>query len=125
MILKYLSFIVGIVWAYSIIRTQSIFSKKTGLIFKIFISNISWLTFLVAVYFGYKNFSIQLTLIGIIFSILIVHLGFEFLGKFLKSKYTEKQLSISKSIFEYSLIAWVCIYVLNNHICIFWIIFNF
>ena len=111
MILKYLSFIVGIVWAYSIIRTQSIFSKKTGLIFKIFISNISWLTFLVAVYFGYKNFSIQLTLIGIIFSILIVHLGFRFLGKFLKSKYTERQLSISKSIFEYSLIAWVLYYL--------------
>ena len=111
MILKYLSFIVGIVWAYSIIRTQSIFSKKTGLIFKIFISNISWLTFLVAVYFGYKNFSIQLTLIGIIFSILIVHLGFKFLGKFLKSKYTERQLSNSKSIFEYSLIAWVLYYL--------------
>ena len=111
MILKYLSFIVGIVWAYSIIRTQSIFSKNTGLIFKIFISNISWLTFLVAVYFGYKNFSIQLTLIGIIFSILIVHLGFKFLGKFLKSKYTERQLSISKSIFEYSLIAWVLYYL--------------
>ena len=111
MILKYLSFIVGIVWAYSIIRTQSIFSKKTGLIFKIFISNISWLTFLVAVYFGYKNFSIQLTLIGIIFSILIVHLGFKFLGKFLKSKYTVRQLSISKSIFEYSLIVWVLYYL--------------
>ncbi len=111
MILKYLSFIVGIVWAYSIIRTQSIFSKKTGLIFKIFISNISWLTFLAAVYFGYKNFSIQLTSIGIIFSILIVHLGFKFLGKFLKSKYTERQLSISKSIFEYSLIAWVLYYL--------------
>ena len=111
LILKYLSFIVGIVWAYSIIRTQSIFSKKTGLIFKIFISNISWLTFLVAVYFGYKNFSIQLTLIGIIFSILIVHLGFKFLGKFLKSKYTERQLSNSKSIFEYSLIAWVLYYL--------------
>ena len=111
MILKYLSFIVGIVWAYSIIITQSIFSKKTGLIFKIFISNISWLTFLVAVYFGYKNFSIQLTLIGIIFSILIVHLGFKFLGKFLKSKYTERQLSNSKSIFEYSLIAWVLYYL--------------
>ena len=112
MILKYLSFIVGIVWAYSIIRTQSIFSKKTGLIFKIFISNISWLTFIAAVYFGYKNFSIQLTLIGIIFSILIVHLGFKSLGKFLKSKYTERQLSISKSIFEYSLIAWVLYYLL-------------
>ena len=111
MIFKYFSFIVGVVWAYSIIKTQSIFSKKTGLIFKIFISNISWLTFIAAVYFGYKNFSIQLTLIGIIFSILIVHLGFKFLGKFLKSKYTERQLSISKSIFEYSLIAWVLYYL--------------
>ena len=111
MILKYFSFIVGVVWAYSIIKTQSVFSKKTGLIFKIFISNISWLTFIAAVYFGYKNFSIQLTLIGIIFSILIVHLGFKFLGKFLKSKYTERQLSISKSIFEYSLIAWVLYYL--------------
>ena len=111
MILKYLSFIVGIVWAYSIIRTQSIFSKKTGLIFKIFISNISWLTFIAAVYFGYKNFSIQLTLIGIIFSILIVHLGFKFLGKFLASKFTEKQLVMSKTFFEYSLIVWVIYYL--------------
>ena len=111
MILKYLSFIVGIVWAYSIIRTQSIFSKKTGLIFKIFISNISWLTFIAAVYFGYKNFSIQLTLIGIIFSILIVHLGFKFLGKFLASKFTEKQLIMSKTFFEYSLIVWVIYYL--------------
>ena len=111
MILKYFSFIVGVVWAYSIIKTQSVFSKKTGLIFKIFISNISWLTFIAAVYFGYKNFSIQLTLIGIIFSILIVHLGFKLLGKLLKSKYTERQLSISKSIFEYSLIAWVLYYL--------------
>ena len=111
MIFKYFSFIVGVVWAYSIIKTQSIFSKKTGIIFKIFISNISWLTFIAAVYFGYKNFSIQLTLIGIIFSILIVHLGFKFLGKFLKSKYTVRQLSISKSIFEYSLIVWVLYYL--------------
>ena len=111
MILKYLSFLIGLTWSYSLIKTQSIFSKKAGLIFKLFITKVSWLTFIAAVYFGYKNFSIQLTLIGIIFSILIVHLGFKFLGKFLKSKYTERQLSISKSIFEYSLIAWVLYYL--------------
>ena len=40
-----------------------------------------------------------------------VHLGFKLLGKFFKSKYTERQLSISKSIFEYSLIAWVLYYL--------------
>tara|TARA_Y100000768_G_C23478658_1_gene451469 strand:- start:84 stop:425 length:342 start_codon:yes stop_codon:yes gene_type:complete len=111
MILKYITFLIGIIWSYSIIKTQSVFSKKAGLIFKVFISNVSWLTLLAACYFGYKNFSIQLTLIGIIFSILIVHLGFKFLGKFLKSKYTERQLSISKSIFEYSLIVWILYYL--------------
>ena len=62
MILKYISFLIGLTWSYSLIKTQSIFSKKTGLIFKIFISKVSWLTFLVAIYFGYKNFSIKFTL---------------------------------------------------------------
>ena len=84
MILKYISFLIGLTWSYSLIKTQSIFSKKTGLIFKIFISKVSWLTFLVAIYFGYKNFSFQSTLIGVAVSIVIVHLGFMFLSKFLK-----------------------------------------
>ena len=66
MIIKYISFLVGIIWSYSIIKTQSIFSKKAGIIFKIFISNISWLTLIAACYFGYKNFSIKLTIYGII-----------------------------------------------------------
>ena len=72
MILKYISFLVGLTWSYSLIKTQSIFSKKTGLIFKIFISKVSWLTFLVAIYYGYKNFSFQYTLIGIVTSVVIV-----------------------------------------------------
>ena len=82
MIIKYISFLVGLTWSYSLIKTQSIFSKKTGLIFKIFISKVSWLTFLVAIYYGYKNFSFQYTLIGIVTSVVIVHLGFIFLSKF-------------------------------------------
>ncbi len=110
MILKYLSFLVGLIWSYSIIKTQSIFSKKTGLIFKIFISKVSWLTFLVAIYFGYKNFSFQYTLIGILVSVATVHLGFVFLSKFLKSKFTEKQLIYSKNFFEYFLIVWILYY---------------
>ena len=111
MILKYLSFIVGIVWAYSIIRTQSIFSKKTGLIFKIFISNISWLTFLAAVYFGYKNFSIKLTVIGLVIGILTVNLVFFLFKKFLIQKFSEKQLTLFKSFFEYTLMFWIIYYV--------------
>ena len=110
MIVKYISFLVGLTWSYSLIKTQSIFSKKTGLIFKIFISKVSWLTFLVAIYYGYKNFSLQYTLIGVVVSLVIVHLGFMFLGKFLNSKFTEKQLIFSKNFFEYSLIVWIIYY---------------
>ena len=111
MILKYFSFIVGIVWAYSIIKTQSIFSKKTVLIFKIFISNISWLTFIVAVYFGYKNFSIKLTLIGLIIGIIVVNLIFILFKKIIVQKFSEKQLTFFKSFFEYTLIFWVIYYI--------------
>ena len=110
MIIKYISFLVGLIWSYSLIKTQSIFSKKTGLIFKIFISKVSWLTFLVAIYFGYKNFSLQSTLIGIVVVVVFVHLGFMFLSKFLKSKFTNEQLMFSKNFFEYSLIVWIFYY---------------
>ena len=110
MILKYISFLIGLTWSYSLIKTQSIFSKKTGLIFKIFISKVSWLTFLVAIYFGFKNFSLQSTLVGVVVSVVIVHLGFVFLGKLLKSKFTDKQLKFSKNFFEYSLIVWIIYY---------------
>ena len=99
MIIKYFTFLIGIIWSYSIIKTQSIFSKKAGLLFKIFISKVSWLTFLVAIYFGFKNFSLQSTLVGVVVSVVIVHLGFMFLSKFLKSKFTDKQLIFSKNFF--------------------------
>ena len=111
MIIKYLSFLVGLIWSYSLIKTQSIFSKKAGLIFKLFISKVSWLTLIVAIYFGYKNFSVEYILAGIIFSIILVQLGFKFLGKYLKSKFSEKQLTTTKTFFEYSLIAWVLYYI--------------
>ena len=111
MILKYLSFLTGLIWSYSLIRTQSIFSKKAGLIFKLFITKVSWLTLIVAIYFGYKNFSVEYILAGIIFSIILVHLGFKLLGKYLKSKFSEKQLTTTKTFFEYSLIAWVLYYI--------------
>ena len=111
MLIKYISFLIGVIWSYSLIKTQSIFSKKAGLIFKVFISNVSRLTLIAAIYFGYKNFSIKFILIGVIFSIILVHLGFKFLGKFLTSKFTEKQLIMTKTFFEYSLIVWVLYYV--------------
>jgi len=54
MIIKYISFLIGIIWSYSIIKTQSVFSKKAGIIFKIFITKVSWFTLIAAIYFGLK-----------------------------------------------------------------------
>ena len=112
MIIKYISFLIGIVWSYSIIKTQSVFSKKAGIIFKIFISKVSWFTFIAACYFGYKNFTIKSTIIGLIIGVLLVNIGFYFSKKFINQKFNEKQITICKSFFEYTLIFWVLYYVL-------------
>jgi hypothetical protein len=104
MIITYISFIVGIIWSYSIIKTQSVFSKKAGIIFKIFITKVSWLTFVAACYFGYKNFTIKYTVIGVILGVLLVNIGFYLLKKYINQRFKEKQIIIFKSFFEYTLI---------------------
>ena len=112
MIIKYISFLIGIIWSYSIIKTQSVFSKKVGIIFKIFITNISWLTLIAACYFGYKNFSIKLTIFGVIIGVLLVNMGFYFSKKFINEKFDKRKLELFKNFFEYTLILWVIYYVL-------------
>ena len=112
MIIKYFTFLIGIIWSYSIIKTQSIFSKKAGIIFKIFISKISWFTLIAACYFGYKNFTIKTTIISIIIGILLVNVGFYLLKRLITQKFNEKQLTIFKSFFEYTMIFLVIYFVL-------------
>jgi len=112
MIIKYISFLIGVIWSYSIIKTQSIFSKKSGIIFKIFITKVSWLTFIAACYFGYKNFTIKYTFAGVIIGVLLVNISFYLLKKYINQRFNEKQITIFKSFFEYTLIFWVLYYVL-------------
>jgi predicted membrane protein len=112
MLIKYISFLIGIIWSYSIIKTQSIFSKKAGIIFKIFITKVSWLTFVAACYFGYKNFTIKSTIIGVTIGILLVNIGFYLLKKYINQKFNEKQITLFKSFFEYSLIFLIVYFVL-------------
>ncbi len=112
MIVSYISFLIGIIWSYSIIKTQSVFSKKTGIIFKIFITKVSWITFIAACYFGYKNFSIKYTVIGVITGILLVNLSFNLIKKYINQRFNEKQITIFKSFFEYTLIFLVVYFVL-------------
>tara|TARA_B110001452_G_scaffold209882_1_gene180248 strand:- start:569 stop:910 length:342 start_codon:yes stop_codon:yes gene_type:complete len=111
-IFKYISFLIGIVWSYSIIKTQSVFSKKAGIVFKIFITKVSWFTLIAACYFGYKNFTVKSTLIGVVIGILLVNVGFYLLKKYINQKFNEKQIIIFKSYFEYTLIFLVIYFVL-------------
>ena len=104
MIIKYISFLIGVIWSYSIIKTQSVFSNKAGLIFKVFITKVSWFTLIAACYFGYKNFSIKSTVIGVIIGILLVNIGFYLLKRYINQKFNEKQITVFKSFFEYTLI---------------------
>jgi len=112
MIIKYITFLIGIIWSYSIIKTQSVFSKKAGILFKIFITKVSWFTLIAACYFGYKNFTIKSTVIGVIIGIILVNIGFYFLKKYINRKFNEKQITIFKSFFEYTLIFLVVYFVL-------------
>ncbi len=112
MIIKYISFLAGIIWSYSIIKTQSVFSKKAGIIFKIFVTKVSWLTFIAACYFGYKNFTIKSTAIGVIVGILLVHIGFFWLRKYINERFDEKKITKVKSFFEYTLIFLVIYFLL-------------
>ncbi|MDC0150880.1 hypothetical protein OAI89_02195 [Candidatus Pelagibacter sp.] len=112
MIIKYISFLIGIIWSYTIIKTQSVFSKKAGIIFKIFITKVSWITFVAACYFGYKNFTIKFTIIGVIIGVLLVNISFSFLKKYIYQRVNEKQIVIFKNFFEYTLIFLVIYFVL-------------
>ena len=112
MLIKYISFLIGIIWSYSIIKTQSVFSKKAGIIFKIFITKISWLSLIAACYFGYKNFTVKSTVIGIIIGVLLVNVGFFLLKKYINQRFNKKQLTTFKSFFEYTLIFLVIYFVL-------------
>ena len=112
MIIKYFSFLLGLIWSYSFIRTQSIFSNKTALLFKFFISKVSWLTFIMACYFGYKNFSFKATITGILISVAIVHLMFFLSSKYLENKFGFDKLKKMKGIFEYALIFFIIYFII-------------
>jgi len=112
MIIKYISFLIGIIWSYSIIKTQSVFSKKAGIIFKIFITKVSWFTFIAACYFGYKNFTIKSTIIGLIIGVSLVNIGFYLLKRYINQRFNEKQITTFKSFFEYTLIFLIIYFIL-------------
>ena len=111
MIIKYIGFLFTLLWSYTFIKSQSIFKKGSGILITLFVSNISWLTFITACFYGFKNFSFYQTLLGIVVSIILVHLAFARLSKYINSKFNNKKyLLMIKTVIEYLIISIFIIY---------------
>ena len=112
MIIKYLGFLFTLLWSYTFIKSQSIFKKGSGILITLFVSNISWLTFLAACFYGFKNFSFYQTLLGILVSITLVHLAFSRLSLYINSKFNDKRyLVMIKTTIEYLIIGIFAYYI--------------
>jgi len=102
MIIKYIGFLFTLLWSYTFIRTQSLFKKGSGFLITLFVSNISWLTFIAACYYGFKNFSFYHAILGIVLTIVLVHLAFSRLAIYLNSKFENKNTLLKiKTFLEY------------------------
>ena len=102
MIIKYVGFIFTLLWSYTFIKSQRIFKKGSGILITIFVSNVSWLTFIAACYYGFKNFSFYHAVLGIVLSIVLIHLAFSRLTIYLNSKFKDKNTLLKiKTILEY------------------------
>ena len=112
MIIKYLGLLFTLLWSYTFIKSQSIFKKGSGILITLFVSNIFWLTFLAACFYGFKNFSFFQTLLGIVVSITLVHLAFSRLSLYINSKFSDKRyLIMIKTAIEYLIIAIFAYYI--------------
>ena len=112
MIIKYIGFLSTLLWSYTFIKSQSIFKKGSGLLITLFVSNISWLTFITACFYGFKNFSFYQTLLGIVVSIILVHLAFARLSLYINSKFSDKRyLIMIKTAIEYLIISIFAYYI--------------
>ena len=112
MILKYLGFFFSVLTAYSLIKTQSIFSKKTGILFTLFVSKISWLTLLIITFHAYKNFTLFWFLLGLTVPILLIETSFKFLISYIKNKFPRVSHNQAlKTIVEYLMIFLILKYV--------------
>ena len=102
MLIKYIGFLFTLLWSYTFIKSQSIFKKGSGILITLFVSNVSWLTFIAACYYGFKNFSFYHVILGIILSITLVHLAFSRLTIYLNDKFEDKNTLLKiKTFLEY------------------------
>ncbi len=105
MIFKFLGFFFSVLTAYSLIKTQSAFSKKTGILFTVFISKISWFSLIITCYYGIKTFNLYWFLLGLALPVTIVEFTYRYIGNYLVSKIKDPlMIQKIKTTFEYLVI---------------------
>ena len=112
MILKFLGFFFSVLIAYSLIKTQSAFSKKTGILFTVFISKVSWFSLIITCYYGLKTFSLIWFAVGLIIPVAIIEVSYRYIRNYLVSKIKDPlTMQRIKTVFEYLVIIIIIRYV--------------
>tara|TARA_B100000941_G_scaffold206314_1_gene150539 strand:- start:240 stop:584 length:345 start_codon:yes stop_codon:yes gene_type:complete len=113
MIFKYIGFLFTLLWSYFFIKSQSIFKKGSGFLITLFVTNVSWITFITACFYGFKNFSLFYATLGIVLSITIVQIAFGKLAYLISNKFENKvTLFRVKTIIEYLIIAIIIYFII-------------
>ena len=100
-----MGFLFTLLWSFTFIKSQSIFKKGSGLLITIFVTNVSWVTFILACFYGLKNFSFYYAILGIVLCVVLVHLAFARVKLLILSKITDQNKLIKiKTSLEYLII---------------------
>ena len=103
-----------LIWSYFFVVIQKIFSFSKNILFSIFVSNISLLTFIGTIILGLFKFDI----IFVVFSVSLVMIGMHLLYDSIKRRYdilSKKNLHLSKikPVLDYSVMAFILYKIIN------------
>tara|TARA_B100000161_G_C33297233_1_gene301261 strand:- start:1 stop:342 length:342 start_codon:yes stop_codon:yes gene_type:complete len=103
-----------LIWSYFFVVIQKIFSFSKNILFSIFVSNISLLTFIGIIILGLFKFDI----IFVVFSVSLVMIGMHLLYDSIKRRYDilskkNHHLSKIKPVLDYSVMALILYKIIN------------
>ena len=112
--IEILIFELVLVWSYFFVVIQKIFSFSKNILFSIFVSNISLITFIGTIIMGLFKFDI----IFVVFSVSIVMIGMHLLYDSIRRRYDilskkNENLSKIKPVLDYSVMALILYKIIN------------
>ena len=111
---EFIIFELVLIWSYFFVVIQKIFSFSKNILFSIFVSNISLLTFIGTIILGLFKFDI----IFVVFSVSLVMIGMHLLYDSIKRRYDilskkNHHLSKIKPVLDYSVMALILYKIIN------------